>query len=101
MISYRSLGVKRLCPPSVFGEDALQNQQDFSLVLGGPLYQLLLRAHLSDDALLLARQRIVFISLLAWLPLLLLSAFEGTLLSKCSARCWYSRPSLPRPSVKA
>ncbi|WER44687.1 hypothetical protein CupriaWKF_10050 [Cupriavidus sp. WKF15] len=82
MISSRSLGVKRLRAPSVSGEDTLQNQQDFSLVLGGPLYQLLLRAHLSDDALLLARQRILFISLLAWLPLLLLSAFEGTLLSK-------------------
>ncbi|WP_232232395.1 MULTISPECIES: hypothetical protein [unclassified Cupriavidus] len=37
---------------------------------------------MSDDALLLVRQRIVFISLFAWLPLLLLSAFEGTLLSK-------------------
>ena len=82
MISSHSLGVKRPRPPSVSGDDTLQDQQDFSLVLGGPLYQLLRRAHLSDDALLLARQRILFISLLAWLPLLLLSAFEGTLLSK-------------------
>ena len=32
---------------------------DFSLVLGGPLFQLLRRAHLSDDALLLQRRRIV------------------------------------------
>jgi len=50
---------------------------DFSLVLGGPLYQLLRRAHLSDDVLMLARQRVVVISLLAWLPLLVLSLIEG------------------------
>ena len=43
---------------------------DFSLVLGGPLYQLLRRAHLSDDALALQRRRIIVIALLAWLPLL-------------------------------
>jgi len=53
---------------------------DFSLVLGGPLYQLLRRAHLSDDALHLQRRRIVVISLFAWLPLLVLSALGGHLL---------------------
>jgi hypothetical protein len=52
---------------------------DFSLVLGGPLYQLLRRAHLSDDALLLQRRRIVVISLLAWLPLAVLAALGGRL----------------------
>jgi len=78
----RSLGFNRRQPTSASGDDILRDRQDFSLVLGGPLYQLLRRAHLSDDALLLVRQRIVFISLFAWLPLLLLSAFEGTLLSK-------------------
>jgi hypothetical protein len=46
-------------------------------VLGGPLFQLLRRAHLSDDALTLARRRIVVMALLAWLPLLVLSALEG------------------------
>ena len=51
--------------------------KDFSLVLGGPLFQLLCRARLSDDGLLLVRRRIVIISLLAWLPLLVLSALEG------------------------
>ena len=54
--------------------------QDFSLVLGGPLFQLLRRAHLTDDALLLQRRRIVVIALFAWLPLLLLSAAGGELL---------------------
>ncbi|TDF67454.1 hypothetical protein [Cupriavidus sp. L7L] len=77
-----NLGPKRahLAPES--SDDDSQNRRNFSLVLGGPLYQLLLRAHLSDDALLLVRQRIVTISLFAWLPLLLLSALEGSLLSK-------------------
>ena len=50
---------------------------DFSLVLGGPLFQLLRRAHLSDDALMMVRQRIVLIALLSWLPLLALSVLEG------------------------
>jgi len=62
-------------------EHALQDAQIFSLVLGGPLFQLFRRAHLSDDALLLVSQRVVFISLLAWLPLLLLSAVQGQLWS--------------------
>lgn len=55
----------------------LDEAPEFSLVIGGPLYQLLRRAHLSDDALHLVRQRIVVISLLAWLPLLILSAVDG------------------------
>ena len=50
---------------------------DFSLVLGGPLYQLLRRTHLAGDALALARRRVVVISMLAWLPLLAFSALEG------------------------
>jgi hypothetical protein len=45
--------------------------------LGGPLFQVLRRSHLSGDALELLRQRILVISLLAWLPLLALSALEG------------------------
>jgi len=65
---------------SVSSERLNLESQDFSLVLGGPLFQLLRRAHLSDDALMLARQRIIVISLLAWLPLLILSALEGQML---------------------
>jgi hypothetical protein len=57
----------------------LHHPPDFSLVLGGPLFQLLRRTHLADDALMLVRQRIIVIALLAWLPLLLLSALEGNL----------------------
>jgi hypothetical protein len=53
---------------------------DFSLFVGGPLFQLLRRAHLTDDALGLVRKRVIIISLFCWLPLLLLSAYGGHLL---------------------
>jgi hypothetical protein len=53
---------------------------DFSLVLGGPLFQLYRRAHLSGDALDLLHRRILVITLFAWLPLLLLSVLEGHVL---------------------
>lgn len=55
----------------------LQESPDFSLVLGGPLYQLFRRTHVSGDALELLHRRILFISLFAWLPLLLLSLVSG------------------------
>ena len=54
-----------------------QDSPDVSLVLGGPLYQLLCRAHVSGNALELMRRRVVVISLFAWAPLLVLSALEG------------------------
>ena len=54
--------------------------QDFSLVLGGLVFQLLRRSHLTDDALGLVQQRTIVISLFCWLPLLVLSAWEGNLL---------------------
>jgi AcrR family transcriptional regulator len=58
---------------------------DFSLLLGGPLFQLLRRAHLTGDALELFRRRVLVISLLAWLPLLVLSALEGQALGGSAA----------------
>ncbi|MDR3534276.1 MAG: hypothetical protein P4L90_27400 [Rhodopila sp.] len=67
-------------PMPSLDEDGQRDPENFSLVLGGPLFELLRRAHLSDDVLLLVRRRILFISLVAWLPLLLLSAFEGHLM---------------------
>jgi hypothetical protein len=72
-------------PTFTSGDSLRSAPQDFSLVLGGPLFQLLRRAHLSDDALELVRQRIIVISLLAWLPLLVLSAVEGHLLGESVA----------------
>ena len=50
---------------------------DFSLVLGGPLYQALRSAHLTGDALQHLRRRIVVLTTLAWVPLLILSVVEG------------------------
>jgi hypothetical protein len=55
--------------------------RDFSLVLGGPLFQLWRRARLADDALQMLRQRIGVISISCWLPLFVLCAVEGRLLS--------------------
>ena len=57
--------------------DLLRHPPEFSLVLGGPLFQLMRRIHLSDDALQMARRRIVAGALLAWFPLLLLSTLTG------------------------
>ena len=63
--------------PSKSNNNIPDTTQDFSLVLGGPLIQLLCRSHLSGNALELWRQRIVVITLIAWLPLLILSALQG------------------------
>lgn len=64
------------------GTDNSQNvNRDFSLVLGGPLYQLLRRSHMSDDHLGLLLRRMLLIPLLGWLPLLLISLASGQALS--------------------
>jgi len=55
----------------------LEKHPDFSLVLGGPLYHLWRRAHLSGDTLQLARRRVVVTVLLVWAPLLALTLAEG------------------------
>lgn len=56
---------------------ARDNPADFSVVLGGPLYQLLRRARLSDDALALVHRRILAALLITWVPLLVLSILDG------------------------
>jgi hypothetical protein len=60
---------------------------DFSLILGGPLYQMLRRTHLSGDALELVTRRVIVLALFAWLPLLFLSIAEG--------RAWGESVKLP------
>ena len=47
------------------------------MVLGGPLFHLYQRTHLSLDALELLRRRVLVITLFAWLPLLFLSVLDG------------------------
>jgi hypothetical protein len=54
-----------------------QESPDFSLVLGGPLYQLLRRAHLSGPALEEVQRRVILAALITWLPLALLSLIQG------------------------
>jgi hypothetical protein len=60
-----------MAPPSL-----LQESPDFSLVLGGPLYQLLCRVHLSGSALEQLHRRILVGGLVTWLPLALLSRIQ-------------------------
>src|SRR5450631_2760511 len=55
----------------------LQDTPDFSLVIGGPLYQLFRWAHLSGSAFEFLWRRMAVISLLAWLPLTILSIIYG------------------------
>jgi hypothetical protein len=54
-----------------------RDSPEFSLVLGGPLYQLWRRAHLSGDTLELLDRRVIAVTLLSWAPLLVLSIAEG------------------------
>ena len=65
---------------SVSSDSLLQDPPDFSLVLGGPLFQMFRKTHLTGDGLELVSQRIIIISLFVWLPLLLFSALQGQLL---------------------
>ncbi len=57
--------------------DALPAEGDFSIVVGGPLFQAFRRARLAGDGLQLVRRRIMVIATLAWVPLLALSAADG------------------------
>ena len=69
------------------GEPFLNEPRDFSLALGGPLYQLWRRGRLTGDALELMHRRVIVLSLSAWLPLLLLSVAQGT--------AWGGRVAVP------
>lgn len=61
--------------------DKKDTPEAFSLVLGGPLYQFYLRTHLAKPPLKLCVRRIIVVTLLAWLPLLVLSIYNGTAIS--------------------
>ena len=50
---------------------------DFSLILGGPLFQLMRRARLSGDVAELVSRRVIALAFITWLPLLVLSIAEG------------------------
>lgn len=61
--------------------DLFPDLRNFSLVLGGPLYQLFRKAHLEDeDVVSHLTRRILVICGIVWLPLAVLCAIKGTLL---------------------
>jgi hypothetical protein len=55
-----------------------EEPHDFSLVLGGPIYQLLVKSHLAGRALEMLYRRVILLTLLAWLPLLLIATLSST-----------------------
>lgn len=55
--------------------------EDFSLFLGGPLYQGLLRVGLIKPPLDRVKWRVVIILMIAWAPLLVLTVLDGRLVS--------------------
>ena len=65
-------------PRSISGDEPiLKEPPDFSLVLGGPLYQLWRGTRMADDTLQLLHRRVLAMVLVAWVPLVLLSIVEG------------------------
>jgi hypothetical protein len=61
---------QRMTAKAVFREELY----DFSLVLGGPLFQFIRKARLSGDHLELLHRRLIAITSIAWVPLLLLDS---------------------------
>jgi hypothetical protein len=59
-------------------------QPDFSLVLGGPLYQLLLRTEMIRPSMDLLGKREIAAVIVTWLPLVVLTALAGGFLSGVS-----------------
>ena len=57
---------------------AFLESPDFSLVLGGPIFQLLRKARLEGEHLELLVRRMLVISLAAWLPLLILATLGSS-----------------------
>jgi hypothetical protein len=58
-------------------EGQRQIESDFSITLGGPLYQLYIRTRLAREPLELLVRRALVIPLICWVPLLLLSVEAG------------------------
>ena len=71
-------GTRNIVADLVSGQTAVPEPADFSLVLGGPLYQMWRRSRLAGDALQLLHRRIVVLMVVAWAPLLALSVAQGT-----------------------
>ena len=74
------MGQPRIVQPGPL-EVSPYDEPDFSIVLGGPLYQLYLRARLAGPHLEHLIRRVLAVSGICWLPLLALSAVEGHVIS--------------------
>src|SRR5437879_12823461 len=72
--STRSKGLHTIEEPNF-----VEESNDFSLVLGGPVFQFFRKSHLAGDGLELVHRRLFIITLVAWLPLLLLAALGPAL----------------------
>ncbi len=66
----------------------LEEPDDFSLVLGGPIFQLFRKSHLSGDGLQLLHRRILVLTLLAWLPLFLAVAVSSAAGNRPQVSFW-------------
>ena len=65
--------------PEDISEHGLYDVPDFSLALGGPLFQLFRKSHLTGDGLELLYRRLLAGFALGWIPLLVLSVFQPSL----------------------
>jgi hypothetical protein len=59
-------------------QNFLQEESDFSLVLGGPVFHFFRRSHLAGDGLELLHRRMLIITMTAWLPMLFLAAVSSS-----------------------
>ena len=55
----------------------IMKAEDFSLVLGGPFFQLIRRIKLEGDHLELIKRRLIFFILITWAPLLVMTFIDG------------------------
>ena len=58
--------------------------ENFALFVGGPLFRLLVKLKLTNNALGLLKWRTIFIIFITWVPLLIISTVEGHLQSSVS-----------------
>ena len=70
----------------------LDKNSDISLVLGGPLYQFFRKAKLSGPAGEMLWRRIVAVTMVAWLPLPILTLIGGQALHGIIA--WFGREAV-------
>jgi hypothetical protein len=71
-------------PGEAWGQRPAIEHPDFSLVLGGPVYQLLLRAQMIRPTMDLVQRRVIAAIVITWLPLAVLTALGGGFLGGVS-----------------